>query len=489
MLRSSLAWAALALLVSVVSAVKTTAQTGPSANKARTAGATVSQRLSQDGILLSRYFTDRYRASKGVLTVSDFSINYSEESPRLQRLLPNASGKVKASSEPVILDLSCSNVDKIDVKPYKSASEFWMLGFWFQSGESGLTVAGIYQGIKDACQAQRADHERQLAEEARVQAQQQAQQRAKDEELAAEYSKKVEAEVAAQAKQRQIDEAVIEATFHDQVLAAIRAAEETDPFSSVRGEFDLSAPDNRHWRTTLELSDAAKCGLLKIPVSSSPSATMWAFSCTFWFGGLSAQAAYAQAGYANLVKSVQAVVGVPYQPDEGTTDFNQVFFASPSRPTWRIYVAKIDDRTVGFSVLGLGPAGAEVASPGAQVFLDVPIQKPAVPSISQELDQIRRNRNSPLPPLESAPTVSSGNGMSALELRNQTGYTLTALFSGPTERRIEIGPGGSSSVELQPGTYAVAARVNSPNVIPMYGDRVIQAGGWRETFYLEPVGR
>ena len=71
------------------------------------------------------------------------------------------------------------------------------------------------------------------------------------------------------------------------------------------------------------------------------------------------------------------------------------------------------------------------------------------------------------------------------EVKNDTAYTLTALFSGPTDRRVEVAPGGSIAVDLLPGSYKLVGRVNAPNVLPSYGEHVFNASSSGVKFYIQ----
>ena len=123
--------------------------------------------------------------------------------------------------------------------------------------EEGPSSAAIYQGIREACAAQFPE----VARKAALQHDEDA----KREAVAA-------AELEAAAAKRKAD-------FRDGILAALRAAEESDPFASIRGDFDLTAADSRQWKTSLHLPDAEKCGLLKTPPSTPTSASAWTFVC------------------------------------------------------------------------------------------------------------------------------------------------------------------------------------------------------------------
>jgi hypothetical protein len=75
--------------------------------------------------------------------------------------------------------------------------------------------------------------------------------------------------------------------------------------------------------------------------------------------------------------------------------------------------------------------------------------------------------------------------MAVFEVKNNTPYTLTALFSGPIERRVEVAPRGSISIDLQPGSYKLVGRVNAPNVLPSYGEHVFDASSTGVVFYIQ----
>jgi hypothetical protein len=59
------------------------------------------------------------------------------------------------------------------------------------------------------------------------------------------------------------------------------------------------------------------------------------------------------------------------------------------------------------------------------------------------------------------------------------------VFAGPTERRVEVAPRGSISVELLPGSYKLVGRVNAPNVLPSYGEHVFDASKSGVEFYIQ----
>jgi len=109
-------------------------------------------------------------------------------------------------------------------------------------------------------------------------------------------------------------------------------------------------------------------------------------------------------------------------------------------------------------------------------------------SVSDEIERIRNGEHVPFPPIQAIGGTSSSaspSGIGAFAVKNDTAYTLTVLFSGPTERRAEIRPGASLSIDLLPGSYKVAARVNAPDVSPSYGEHVFDRSSSGVTFYIQ----
>ncbi len=119
----------------------------------------------------------------------------------------------------------------------------------------------------------------------------------------------------------------------------------------------------------------------------------------------------------------------------------------------------------------------------------------SVNNVREEIDRVYLSGSYvPLPTIRPAsPNLGTGNpptaggvaSMSVLDVKNDTAYTLTTLFSGPAERRVDVGPGGSVSVELSPGTYKVVGRVNAPDVQSSYGEHVFESGRSGIEFYIQ----
>ena len=127
----------------------------------------------------------------------------------------------------------------------------------FRTDQEGVRGDAIYQGIQVACaleavaaeiwHQERAvlDGRRRVEEEDRLRAQVEEAWRRKHAEIAVESG--------------------------DGVIAAWRAADESDPFASIRGDFDLSSP-TAAWETSLQLPDAEQCVLLKTPAAAGMAA-------------------------------------------------------------------------------------------------------------------------------------------------------------------------------------------------------------------------
>jgi hypothetical protein len=72
------------------------------------------------------------------------------------------------------------------------------------------------------------------------------------------------------------------------------------------------------------------------------------------------------------------------------------------------------------------------------------------------------------------------------QVKNDTAYSLTVLFGGPSEQRVELAPSSSTSVNLLSGSYKIVGRVNAANVTPSYGDYSLDATSAGIEFYVAP---
>ncbi|HUE17346.1 MAG TPA: hypothetical protein VMR25_24555, partial [Planctomycetaceae bacterium] len=213
--------------------------------------------------------------------------------------------------------------------------------------QKGMNSRALLQQVKDACGTQ------QIEEDHRAQIEREEAERKRKEADAA-WQADVEAKRRLYEEEtRQIAQQREEArlAFAKSILAALRFADEPDPFASVRGEFDLSASDSRQWKTSLQLAGADKCALLKTPPANPPSPSAWTFGCVFHASS---------DGYEGTVKSVGSILNLPFQPDEKAVGINQVFFADPSKPARRVFVAKINEATTRIAVVALPSSAAPV---------------------------------------------------------------------------------------------------------------------------------
>jgi len=275
--------------------------------------------------------------------------------------------------------LSCSDFtahaknDGRDTSPSMFTSQ-WQSGITVHVGrrklylENPIGVAGgvTYEKVLAACAAAPAAAE---AAKRRAVA---AEERAKEEKAVAE-----QAAIREQAAARDREAAAVkrEVDFRNGILVALHAAEEPDPFASIRGDFDLSGSDSRHWKTSLQLSGAEKCALLKTAAATPTAASAWTFGCLF---------RASSDGYERMVKTVQSVLNLPFQPDEKALNMNQVFFADSSKPAWRFFAAKMKDGTVGLSVVAVRFADAPATAVNTTPFPAVPTMLPTDPAFGGE---------------------------------------------------------------------------------------------------------
>jgi len=180
-------------------------------------------------------------------------------------------------------------------------------------------------------------------------------------------------------RERQAAAAKRATEFHDGMVLALRAAEEPDPFASIRGDFDLSGSDSRQWKTSMQLPDAEKCALLKTAASTPTAASAWTFGCLF---------RASSDGYERMVKSVQSILKLPYLPDEKAVNINQVFFADASKPASRLFVAKINAATVGISVVAVRVAGVAPNAVSPDAFAKVPTMLPTEPTVPEGVAKV-----------------------------------------------------------------------------------------------------
>ena len=274
------------------------------------------------------------------------------------------------------------------------------------------------------------------------------------------------------------------ADFRDAVIKAWRATGEREPFASLRGDYDLSAPDSRQWKATTQLPDAERCALFITPPQTTTAAPLWTYACEF---SRAAQPSPRERfdTYERIVGAIQSALEVKFQPDVAATGVNQVFFSDALDPNWRFIVTKIGDGArvlvwIAPTVAGNGPSATPFGPAATSSYAP-----PSDATIRGEIEKVRRGKYTPLPQIQATGAGASRNGMAVFEVRNDTAYTLTALFSGPIERRVEVAPGSSTAIELPPGAYKLVGRVNAPDVLPSYGEHTFDQSSSGLRFFLQ----
>jgi predicted nucleic acid-binding Zn-ribbon protein len=122
-----------------------------------------------------------------------------------------------------------------------------------------------------------------------------------------------------------------------------------------------------------------------------------------------------------------------------------------------------------------------------------------------EVAKIAVAEHGELPSFESTGTVTA-EGNAVVEVRNAAPYVLTILFSGPESKSITLKPHPEAKVyssfitmlpgwypknwtqttiELEAGTYKIAAKVDDPDVTPWYGEEDFNSDEkYEELFYV-----
>jgi hypothetical protein len=240
-----------------------------------------------------------------------------------------------------------------------------------------------------------------------------------------------------------------QAQFQGTILKAWQAKKDQEPFLTIRGHYDLSAADTRHWTTGLVLPEANSCYLLRSGPAAQSTA-LWTYVCEF-----------PAEIFERLVGLSQSALNIPFQPDQAAISGNQVFFRDQSTAPWRLVVTKLPNQVmlrIGVDQQVQGLPEMSAANNG----------KPM--SIGEEIEGIVKSGRYtalPMPSMERGSPAAAG--IASLTIQNDTSYSLTVLLSGPVEQRMEIPARSSASVTLATGTYKAVGRVNDANVLPSYG--------------------
>ena len=153
--------------------------------------------------------------------------------------------------------------------------------------------------------------------------------------------------------------------------------------------------------------------LLKPPAADPASVFAWTYSCMFH--------AFTSKAYEEMVRSVQSVLKLPYQPDE-TSSINQVFFTDPAKSAKRVFVSKANEATIGLSVVAVTSASAPSPDPNAALFSGAAATPATEPTIRGEIEKVRGGKYTPLPPKHTTGAGASRNGMAVFEVKNDTAY-------------------------------------------------------------------
>ena len=81
-------------------------------------------------------------------------------------------------------------------------------------------------------------------------------------------------------------------------------------------------------------------------------------------------------------------------------------------------------------------------------------------------------------------TYYNKSSTSKISVKNDTGYTLTIMYSGPDSRRLVIPQHSQKSITLVNGTYRIAASVNASDVNPFAGTETLTGGGYDVSYYI-----
>lgn len=134
------------------------------------------------------------------------------------------------------------------------------------------------------------------------------------------------------------------------------------------------------------------------------------------------------------------------------------------------YVSHLDTKEAYEKYLTLCPKGAQ-ADKARKRLIDLEVAK------------IAAGEHGDLP--ASRPVSSSRRGSKAsLEVKNDTSYTITVLYSGPDSQKLVIPAHDTRSITLKAGNYRVAVTTEQPRVQPFYGQSDLTAGEYIETFYI-----
>lgn len=104
--------------------------------------------------------------------------------------------------------------------------------------------------------------------------------------------------------------------------------------------------------------------------------------------------------------------------------------------------------------------------------------------IDLEVAEIARGQHSVLPPQHSNAYQYNRTGIAEIEIKNDTAYPLTAMYSGRESEKVIIPAHERRTIQIRSGEYAIAVTTTQPNVTPFYGKESIDSGKYQVTYYI-----
>jgi hypothetical protein len=187
-----------------------------------------------------------------------------------------------------------------------------------------------------------------------------------------------------------------------------------------------------------------------------------------------------------MVMALQAILDISFQPDTSES-INRVYFADPTKPAWRLFVARPNPNLIRLSLVAVrGFDGAPSDFNRARFQFTATTPPAAEANVRQEIEKIHSGDYAPLPTAQRATGGDSlPSGLTTMTIRNSTNYQLTIFFDGPVAKSLSLSPGESRDLDLVPGRFRVAGRAAALNVLPFYGEETYASSArYSMTFYV-----
>jgi hypothetical protein len=104
--------------------------------------------------------------------------------------------------------------------------------------------------------------------------------------------------------------------------------------------------------------------------------------------------------------------------------------------------------------------------------------------VDLEVAQISGGKHGALPPAEEIERVE-GRKYSIVNVHNDTSYALTLRYSGQDSFKVVFASGERGSIEVQVGTYKMAASVDAPDVQNYVGSETSSGGNYEVRYYIQ----